>query len=369
MHGSTRRASVKQHFSAVVHDSRDEKHNTKSSKNNFEQPNITVSGKAENSYGFLTMELVPGQACAEQLFPGARPEPDLSPPSLNYTLRDKKLRIAVFWCFVFFDCALVPVGLYLFLWYNNGPGSEERDPLSANLVLSIVTATIGGTGIIEFAIGMWKLWKKGSNCRVIGAKSRWYFDWFHWWFGLCLLIVVAELVVGTAFTKPNRRLLAMPLSSVLAVFGALLLVTDVLHLFSVRTLVRISSVPRGDRVPVGIYPIIEDVCAVSGSGTTLFRESLERRYKASPIFRIMLRRLSVFWTLGALGCSAGTSFMIWHFDDIDLAFGCGWMVPFIWAGVWCLATIVYVQHMLAKEKRLWAEVMALNVRAEQSDQV
>lgn len=30
--------------------------------------------------------------------------------------------------------------------------------------------------------------------QVIGAQSRWVFDWFHWWFGLCLIIIIVEII-------------------------------------------------------------------------------------------------------------------------------------------------------------------------------
>lgn len=139
------------------------------------------------------------------------------PPPLNYTLRDKKLRIAIFWCFIVLDYAVMPIELYFILWYDVGSGSMEKHALSANTVLSIVTAAIRGSSILEYLLRAWKLWKTGSDCRagwrsdsigsptnsehtdireqVIGAQGRWCFDWFHWWFGLCLLIVAAELVL------------------------------------------------------------------------------------------------------------------------------------------------------------------------------
>lgn len=88
------------------------------------------------------------------------------PPPLNYTLRDKKLRIAIFWCFIVLDCAAMPIALYFVLWYDVGPGSAEEHALSANTVLSIVTAAIGGSSILEYFLRAWKLWKKGSDCRV-----------------------------------------------------------------------------------------------------------------------------------------------------------------------------------------------------------
>lgn len=162
---------------------------------------------------------------------------------------------------------------------------------------------------------------------------------------------------GTAWKEPDRRLLALPLSSVAAVFGAVLLVTDILHFFSVRAPLRISSVAAGAPVPPGIYPIIEDICAVSGNGTTDFRVALDRRYRASPTFRTMLRQMSVFWALGALASAGGTAYLVLDFDDVDVAFALGWTVPFVWAGVWFLITILWVQRLLKKEQRLWATDM------------
>lgn len=124
---------------------------------------------------------------------------------------------------------------------------------------------------------------------------------------------------------------------------------------------RISSVPRRAEVRPSIYPLIEDVCAVDGAGTTEFRKSLERRYKASPIFRAMLRNLGLFWALGALAGSAGTIYLVFDVNNTDVGYIIGWTVPFVWAGIWLLITIRYVQYMLRQELRLWVgEVILLN---------
>lgn len=169
---------------------------------------------------------------------------------------------------------------------------------------------------------------------------------------------------GTALSEPNIRLLSLPLASVQTVFGTVLLLTDFLHFFAAPAPVRISSVPRGAQVRPGIYPLIEDICAVDGAGTTEFRKSLEHRYQASPIFRTMLRHLSLFWALGALACAAGTMYLVFDLNDTDVGYTIGWTVPFVWAGIWLLVTIRYVQHMLRKELRQWVgEVVLLNAVA------
>jgi hypothetical protein len=92
----------------------------------------------------------------------------------------------------------MPIALYFGLWYGVGPGTntptEKKEKLSANTVFSIVTAAIGGASILEYFLRFWRLYKKGSVCRVIGAH-RWYLDWFHWNFTLAWLIIMIELIV------------------------------------------------------------------------------------------------------------------------------------------------------------------------------
>lgn len=120
------------------------------------------------------------------------------PPPLNYTLRTRKRAIFIFWTFIIFDSVVMPIALYFGLWYGAGPGANtpthKGEVLSANAVFSIVTAAIGGASIIEYCIRFWRLYKKNSTCRVIGAR-RWYLDLFHWNFSLAWIIVMIELIV------------------------------------------------------------------------------------------------------------------------------------------------------------------------------
>lgn len=56
----------------------------------------------------------------------------------------------------------MPLALYFGLWYGTD--------LSPNTVFSIVTAALGGASIFEYAVRFWRLFKKGSTCRVIGGR-------------------------------------------------------------------------------------------------------------------------------------------------------------------------------------------------------
>lgn len=120
------------------------------------------------------------------------------PPSLNYTLRTRKLSIFIFWSLIVFDSVVLPVALYFALWYGVGPGTntptERKQKLSANAVFSIVTAAVGGASILEYFIRLRRLWRKNSTCRVIGAR-RWYLDAFHWNYSLGWIIVMLELIM------------------------------------------------------------------------------------------------------------------------------------------------------------------------------
>lgn len=110
----------------------------------------------------------------------------LLPPPLDYDLRSRKKSIAIFWFLILFDSIAMPLGLYFALWYGTD--------LSPNTVFSIVTAALGGASIFEYALRFWRLWKKGSTCRVIGGR-RAYLDWFHWNFSLAWVIIMLELIM------------------------------------------------------------------------------------------------------------------------------------------------------------------------------
>lgn len=267
------------------------------------------------------------------------------PPPLNYSLRTRKTSITVFWTLILIDSIAVPLVVYFCLQYLTN--------LSPNAVFSISTACLGGISIIEYFVRFWRLWKKGSTCRVIGAR-RWYFDWFHWNFSAAWVFIMVELIVGTAFEHPPIRLLAMPLSSLLFWFTLEIITEDVLRYFNKPAPMRISSIQKGEPIRPGIYSIIEDICAVDGSGGTTFRTALDERYKASHYFRQMLHRLSEVWAITMLICAVVTTILVFTLEP-EVAYVVGWTLPFIWAGIVTLWTFWYVKRCLKYELEKWEE--------------
>ncbi|KAL0257918.1 hypothetical protein SLS55_007086 [Diplodia seriata] len=274
-------------------------------------------------------------------------DPDFThPPPLNYTLRTRKKSIFWFWSLIILDCVCMPIALYFGLWYGTS--------LSHNAVFSISTGLLGTVSIVEYFIRFHRLWKKGSTCRVIGAK-RFYLDWFHWNLSTAWIAVMIELIVGTVPEEPPIRLLAMPVPSMVFAFGVEMLVMDIARIAGYRAPMRISSLPKGSPLRPGIYSIIEDICAVDGSGGTEFRQRLNLRYMASHQFRLMLHRLTLFWAFGACAVAALTTALIFTMQR-DAAYVIGWVVPFLWAGIWAGITLVWVQKSLKYEYETWDEV-------------
>lgn len=118
----------------------------------------------------------------------------LTPPALDFDLRARRKSIFIFWFLILFDSICMPLALYFGLWYGTS--------LSPNTVFSIVTAALGGISIFEYAVRFWRLFKKGSTCRVIGGR-RSYLDWFHWNFSLAWVIIMIELIM---YVEPSHLL-------------------------------------------------------------------------------------------------------------------------------------------------------------------
>ena len=274
------------------------------------------------------------------------PEDMSRPPPLNYTLHTRKLIIAVFWTLIVVDSIGIPVVLYFCL--------DRLTTLSPNAVFSISTGCLGGISIFEYALRFWRLWKKGSTCRVIGAR-RWYLDWFHWNFSIAWIFIMIELIVGTVFEHPPIRVLAMPVASLLWWFAFELLTIDVLRYFHYPALLRISSVPKGAPLRPAIYSIVEDICAVDGSGGTEFRTRLNARYVASHYFRQMLHRLTLFWAFGTLIDAILTTALVFGLANNEIAYVIGWSLPFVFTGFMVPPTFWYVFRCLRIEYATWPE--------------
>jgi hypothetical protein len=142
-------------------------------------PGIQVDGASDDERQPRSLTAVPGVQPSRGNSPNAHAmyphtqvtydDPDFRrPPPLGYTLRTRRKAIFWFWTLIFIDCILMPIGMYFGMWYG-----LTREQLSANAVFSISTALLGTVSIVEYFVRFARLWRKNSNCRVIGAQ-RYY---------------------------------------------------------------------------------------------------------------------------------------------------------------------------------------------------
>lgn len=59
------------------------------------------------------------------------------PPSLKYSLRDRKVAIAITWTVILIDSCIMPVGLFYSLWFGSNLSHERSKPLLCSVLLSI----------------------------------------------------------------------------------------------------------------------------------------------------------------------------------------------------------------------------------------
>lgn len=272
-----------------------------------------------------------------------KPVPTL--PELPYSLRDKKKSIAIFWTLFVIDTLAQPLILYFTLWYLTD--------LSHNIVFTIVTASLGGIAVFEYFYRFWLLYKKDSVVRPLNARRSWL-DFFQINFTIVWLILAVELITGTVPEEPYVRLVAMPLPTVMFYFGFVHLTLDFLRARGYRAPFRISSTPKGSVMPTALYVLIEDIVAVDGAGGKKYRRALRDRYLASPYFRHMLFEMNCFWGGGSVVCAAGITAIVFTTPQ-DVAYTLGWTLPLVWAGLWTLITIPWVQADLRREKEAWEE--------------
>ncbi|KAA8648197.1 hypothetical protein EYZ11_000526 [Aspergillus tanneri] len=267
------------------------------------------------------------------------------PPPLPYSLRTRKKSIAIFWTLFILDAAAQPIALYWGLWFGTN--------LSHNIVFSIVTASLGGISVFEYFYRLYNLFRKDSRARPLNARKSWL-DFFHINFTIVWLILAVELIVGTVVEEPYVRLVAMVLPTVMFYFGGVYLALDMLRICGFKAPFRISSTPKGSVMPTALYVLIEDVVAVDGGGGQIYRYALRIRYLSSPYFRRMLFQMNCFWAGGSIIFAAAITAIIFTTSQ-PVAFTLGWSLPFVWAGIWTLITIPWVQSDLRREKQAWQE--------------
>ncbi|GKZ97365.1 hypothetical protein AnigIFM59636_000748 [Aspergillus niger] len=181
------------------------------------------------------------------------------------------------------------------------------------------------------------------------------FDFFHWNYLLGFVLVTIIIVVGLTEDPPSVRMTSLPPSILLVQVGLTLVIVGVLAKLRVRQPFPVSSMPAGTAFRPGILVIIEDVVAVDGGRGRAYRSALMERYAASLRFRRLIEDLNWFWGFGGLLMGIVLICILASVGSQTFAFGLGWTVPWIWAGVWAVITTYWVKSALREEKLTWSE--------------
>ncbi|PBP15750.1 hypothetical protein BUE80_DR013546, partial [Diplocarpon rosae] len=270
-------------------------------------------------------------------------------PQLPFTFRHgfKRWKLGGYIALMVFDACVVPILLYYAMTFG---GNVE-----GFIVFAVVTAIWGGPTYVEFAVRSLRLIKKHRFYKPLGVNQRWAFDITNWIMVLGITVVTALLIVGAAPHDVFLRVLSMPGPAILFCISGPIFLLSMYNHFGWKAPFRISSTPKGEQVYPGIFYIVEDIVAVNSGGGRPFREGMAARYRASPMFRKMMRDLSWFWSIPGLLMAAGLTIVvvISHVRE-EIAYGIGWGVPFVWATIWAGITVPWVRSVMAKERSSWA---------------
>lgn len=220
-------------------------------------------------------------------------------------------------------------------------------------VFAIITSVFGFVSGYEYGCRCWLLLLPRDDYRPLFSSRRfWGFDGLHWILSVPYSVLTGILIGGSIPKQPLVRVLAIPMAVANIILGLMFIVNGIAVSRNMKLPFRMSSHVKGSVCPPITYTIIEDVIAVDAGVGKVYREALWKRYNASPRFRKMLIQLVWFWGIPSVIVGVIMLALIFTVTK-EAAYGIGWGVPNIWAGIWTILTILWVRKSLRIEKETW----------------
>ncbi|KAI5809814.1 hypothetical protein DFH27DRAFT_476406 [Peziza echinospora] len=269
---------------------------------------------------------------------------------LPYDLRARKWKIAVIATVVALDGFIVPTCLFYILKYAVKLGDGKN--------VAITTSAFGFISFVQYFLRLWRLLKKNSPYLPLESTSRWHLDLYQIQFTLGFIAIT--LVLSFTTQGPNFiRNVALAPSILLVQIGPQFIFSCIAYRLGWKNPFRFSSSLAGEQCVPAVFTIVEDVIGVDGRGGKPFRTLWKGRYLQSKLFREMLYKQTLFWGFGSTLC-AGLTFGLMYAPMVDkyVAYGIGWSFPFVWAGIWAVITMLWVQKDLEVERMCWAGSLA-----------
>ncbi|KAF8453057.1 hypothetical protein BGX38DRAFT_1269055 [Terfezia claveryi] len=228
---------------------------------------------------------------------------------LPYSLRERKLKIAIIVLMVSLDGFLLPTFIFYILKYAAHP-------------------------------------------------HRWYLDFYQFQFTLGFILIT--LIFTLALTDSQGHVIVRNTSLAPCILllqcGPQFLISCVAYKQKWVNKFRFSSSLAGEQAVPAVFTIIEDVIGVDGRGGGKggFRELLKGRYMQSMRFREIMFKQTVFWGVGAIvGGAVTLAVVLTPAVSEYVAYGFGWCFPFTLSAFMIGITIKWVQKDLAKEQEEW----------------
>lgn len=239
---------------------------------------------------------------------------------------------------------MLPLSLFFILKYGAGWSDVKN--------LGVSNGVFGFVALTQYTLRGYRLLKPNPQYRPLDSP-RWALDVYQWQFTLGFILIT--LMISLATGPENLRLIALVPSILPAMCAPQFLFSCFCFKAGWKLPMNLSSMRKGSIAPPSVFTIVEDVIAVDGGGGRIFRAAWLRRYEASEPFREMMFKLTIFWGLGcilAVGVACSVAFAV---QTIYVAFALGWVIPFVWAGLWAVATTFWVQRMLKEEEASWQQ--------------
>ncbi|KAI8965562.1 hypothetical protein F5Y11DRAFT_312707 [Daldinia sp. FL1419] len=288
----------------------------------------------------------PPHSSASSATPSKDPSEELPGlPRLNYKLLEHKKKLFLVGGLLVLEGSILPIVLFYPLWYDT--------TLRHGILFAIITSFFGLVSGLEFAHRSWRLILKDDKFRPLDGK-RWRFDFTHMTLSIGYTVMTGILIGASIPHEPLVRPLAMPLPLFFIEVGSLALTTGLMDVRHMSTTCKVSSTPKGARMPPVLLTFIEDVVAVDGGAGKTYRQRILRRYKVSKRFRALIRGLNWFWGVGSMLVGIGSLVVVWTIPQ-EIAYGIGWGAPLAFTIIWTFITIIWTHKSLKVEKKGWLE--------------
>jgi hypothetical protein len=268
---------------------------------------------------------------------------DSGPPSLSFSPWDKKTSIVV--CvlgLLLFDLVLPCIIYYSLISLSN---------LNIEVILGISCASLGLGEMMELPLRGYRLVKYREEYSPLGQDAKWGFDFLFWWYIIATVIGIVPYVISTSLEEPILWLFLMTPGFVVGFAIA----TTALSTIPFRLPCRVSSDAKGEICKPFVYYVIEDFVAVDSGQKRVYREELQARWNASPVFRSLIWAINIWWTIGGVIFIGALAGMTWGLD-FNVAYGLSFGLLFVWIGIWSLGSWIWVKRGLRKERAWYARM-------------